>query len=122
MDRAYGPDPGESLHRVMKLALDTGEVASLADAERLFAGYRLTIAIGPDVAASATLQAALLTAVNAGRRCFLGGVVVIGELAVPLRVPWRHHARRGGHRSRRFGRDRHRRGDTPDRDRRRAGW
>jgi hypothetical protein len=88
MDREYGSDPGDGLHRVMKLALDTGEVGSLADAERLFAGYRLTIAIGPDVAASATLQAALLTAVNAGRRCFLGGVAVVGDLAVPLRVPW----------------------------------
>lgn len=89
---AQGTDLGDGLHRVMKLALDTGEAATLADAVRLFAGYRLTIAIGPEVAISPTHQAALLTAVNAGRRCFLGGVTVVGDLDDRLRVPWRRCA------------------------------
>lgn len=81
-----GPD---QLHRLVKLALDTGEVASLDEAQRLFSSYRLGIVVGNNVAHSATLQAAVLTAVNTGRRSFLGGVCVEGNLDVPLLVPWR---------------------------------
>ncbi|MCL4239724.1 MAG: thiamine biosynthesis protein ThiF [Dehalococcoidia bacterium] len=80
----------DQLHRLVKLALDTGEAATIQDAERLFAGYRLGLAVGPDAAASPTLQAAVLTALNASRRGFLGGVSVVGSLDVPLRVPWRN--------------------------------
>jgi hypothetical protein len=80
---------GDALHRTTKLALDTGEVSSIEEAVRLFEGYRLLLEVGPDVASSPTLQAALLTAVNTGRRCFLGGVQVVGNLDVALRVPWR---------------------------------
>lgn len=79
----------DRLHRLVKLALDTGEAATLEQAERLFAGYHLGIAVGRDAAASPTLQAAVLTAVNTGRRSFLGGVSVVGAVDVPLRVPWR---------------------------------
>ena len=80
-----GPD---HLHRHLKLALDTGEVASLEEAQRLFRSYRLGIVVGSGVAQSATLQAAVLTAVNTGRRSFLGGVCVEGTLDVPLLVTW----------------------------------
>ena len=78
----------DQLHRLVKLALDTGEVQSLEVAEQLFAGYRLGIEVGYDVATSPTLQAAVLTAVNIARRSFLGGVYVSGNLAIPLCVPW----------------------------------
>lgn len=78
----------DQLHRLVKLALDAGEACSLEEAERLFAGYRLAIDVGPDVAGSSTLQAAVLTAVNTARRSFLGGVQVTGTLDTPLRVPW----------------------------------
>ncbi len=81
---------GNALHRTIKLALDTGEASSVEEAVRLFEDYRLLLEVGPDVASSPTLQAALLTAVNTGRRCFLGGVQVAGDLDVALRVPWRH--------------------------------
>ncbi len=80
-----GPD---QLHRHLKLVLDTGEAASLEEAQRLFDGYRLGIVVESSVAHSATLQATVLTAVNAGRRSFLGGVCVEGALDVPLLVPW----------------------------------
>ena len=82
----FGPD---QLHRLVKLALDTGEAASLEEAQRLFENYRLGIVVGSSVAHSATLQAAVLTAVNTGRRSFLGGVSIEGSLDVPLLVPWR---------------------------------
>ena len=80
-----GPD---HLHRHLKLALDTGEAASLEEAQRLFDSYRLGIVVGSGVGHSATMQAAVLTAVNTGRRSFLGGVYVEGNLDVPLLVPW----------------------------------
>ena len=80
-----GPD---QLHRHVKLALDTGEAASLEEARSLFDGYRLGIVVGDKVAHSPTMQAAVLTAVNTGRRSFLGGVCVEGTIDVPLIVPW----------------------------------
>ena len=82
-----GPD---QLHRHLKLALDTGEAATYEDAQRLFESYRLGILVGDHVARSATLQAAVLTAVNAGSRSFLGGVCVEGNLDMPLLVRWEH--------------------------------
>ena len=82
----FGPD---QLHRLVKLALDTGEAASLEEAQRLFGNYRLGIVVGKSVAHSATLQSAVLTAVNSGRRSFLGGVSIEGNLDVPLLVPWK---------------------------------
>ncbi|MCY4497240.1 MAG: hypothetical protein OXC14_08140 [Rhodospirillaceae bacterium] len=68
----------DGLNRTVKVALDTGEVASVEEAERLFSGYRLQILVGPDVADSPSLQAALLTAVNCAARTLLGGVTVVG--------------------------------------------
>ena len=78
----------DQLHRHLKLALDTGEAASLEEARSLFDSYRLGIVVGGSVAHSPTMQAAVLTAVNTGRRSFLGGVCVEGTLDVPLLVTW----------------------------------
>lgn len=78
----------DQLHRHLKLALDTGEAASLEEARSLFGSYRLGIVVGDSVAHSPTTQAAVLTAVNTSRRSFLGGVSVGGTLDVPLLVPW----------------------------------
>lgn len=80
---------GDTLHRLVKLAIDTGEAATFQEAEQIFAGYRLMIEAGPDIAQTATGQAALLTAVNSARRCFLGGVQVTGPMDAALLVPWR---------------------------------
>ncbi|MBA3631857.1 MAG: hypothetical protein H0W58_03445 [Acidobacteria bacterium] len=81
---------GDELNRTLKMVLDSGEASSIEEAQQIFEGYRLQIHIGGDVAFSPTLQAALLTAVNTGRRCFLGGVKVIGKTDVDLQIPWRH--------------------------------
>lgn len=85
MTRIVQPD---QLHRLIKLVLDTGEAQSLEEAEQMFAKYQLGIEVGRDVASSPTLQVAILTAVNTGRRSFLGGVQVAGALDIPLCVPW----------------------------------
>ena len=75
----------EHLHRTVKLALDTGEAATIEEAESIFAGYQIQILVGSDVADSATLQAAVLTAVNCAVRTLLGGVTVVGGTG-PLKV------------------------------------
>lgn len=81
-------DLGDRLHRLVKLAMDTGEAASLAEAETIFAGYRLAVSVGPDVLHSRPHQAALLTIVNTAARSVLGGVEVEGiTLDAPLLLP-----------------------------------
>lgn len=80
---------GDELNRTLKMMLDSGEAASIEEAQRIFEGYRLQIHIGTDVASSPTLQVALLTAVNTGRRCFLGSVTVVGNTDAGLLIPWR---------------------------------
>ena len=77
----------DSLHRLVKLAMDTGEAQSLEDAEKLFMGYRLAVSVGDDVGNSQTHQAALLTIVNSARRCLLGGIEVEGVAGTNLLVP-----------------------------------
>jgi hypothetical protein len=77
------------LNRSVKLAIDTGEANTLEEARKIFERYRLCVNVGPDVAFSPTLQAILLTAVNTGRRCFLGGVDVTGCPDANLLIPWR---------------------------------
>ena len=76
-----------SLNRLVKLAMDTGEVPTLEDAHRLFGGYRLAVSAGGDVGHSRTHQAALLTIVNSARRCLLGGIEVNGITDMDLLVP-----------------------------------
>jgi hypothetical protein len=75
----------DELHRTAKIALDTGEAASIDDAMRIFSGYRAQFVLGPEVAHCASQQAAVLTAVNCAARTLLGGVTVIGADG-PLRV------------------------------------
>ena len=50
--------------------------------------FSLNLVCGPEIADSAALQAALLTAVNTGKRAFLGGVRVDLPSGVPSLLPW----------------------------------
>lgn len=81
-----GKIDADSLNRVVKMALDSGEVATVDAGYELFRTYRLAVLIGPEVAISASHQAALLTIVNTARRSMLGGVFVVGDLCGPLLV------------------------------------
>lgn len=82
---------GNELNRSIKLAVDSGEASTIDKAREIFEGYRIGIIVGSDAALSATKQAALLTAVNTARRCFLGGVEVqIGSANANLLLPWRN--------------------------------
>src|SRR5579862_4535694 len=82
---AYTPD--ETLHRLIKEAMDSGVAASRAEAEALFQGYRVCFSIGEADAAEPAHQIALLTAITLATRVFLGGVGVTGALDVPLSAP-----------------------------------
>lgn len=76
----------DTLHRGVKMALDTGEADSVEAAYALFASYRMAIGLGAAGGESPAVQAALLTMINCGRRALLGGVEVVGDLHVPLLV------------------------------------
>lgn len=84
---AITPRASDTLHRLVKQALDSGAARSLADAQELFRSYRLALSIGPDEASESHHQAALLTAIVLARRVFLGGVTVQGAVGVPLKTP-----------------------------------
>lgn len=77
----------ETLNRMAKIALDSGEAASVEEALALFRTYTLHVHVTPGIAGSVSQQAALLTAVNAARRAFLGGVSVSGLDGVFCLVP-----------------------------------
>jgi hypothetical protein len=80
----------DALHRTLKLELDSGRARSEDEARRIASQYILQIAAGADIAARPTRQAALLTAVNAGCRAFLGGVRVRLEEDFVFSTAWQH--------------------------------
>jgi hypothetical protein len=77
----------DSVHRLAKMALDAGEVASPEEAVALFSRYRLRIHLGHGWANTLAGQACFLTALNTAMRAFLGGVEVYGDLDHALDVP-----------------------------------
>lgn len=76
----------DSLHRLVKHAIDSGAATSVAEAEMLFRGYRLTVEIDGAAADDPVQQATLLTTVALARRVFLGGVTITGALEEPLKL------------------------------------
>ncbi|UXT20398.1 thiamine biosynthesis protein ThiF [Agrobacterium tumefaciens] len=74
----------DSLHRLVKHAIDSGAAASVEEARVLFQGYRLAVEVDPAIGSDPVQQATLLTIVALGRRVFLGGVTVSGPLDTPL--------------------------------------
>lgn len=77
----------ESMHRLAKMALDSGEVAAPEEAVALFSRYRLRLHLGAGWADTFAGQACFLTALNTAVRAFLGGVEVYGDLEHTLYVP-----------------------------------
>ncbi len=86
MNKMISEMRSDTLHRGVKMALDTGEADSVEAAYALFASYSMAIGLGAAAGQSLAAQAALLTMVNCGRRALLGGVEVVGDLRVPLLV------------------------------------
>ncbi len=80
-------DKADTLHRLVKQLIDSGAAATVAEAETIFAGFRVALVIGDAAAQTADGQIQLLTAVALARRVFLGGVRVSGALDVPRLAP-----------------------------------
>ena len=80
--------PSDSLHRLVKHAIDRGDVESISDAEAMFRSYRLAVEMEATAAGDPVSQAALVTTVALGRRVFLGGVSVAGDLDAELATPF----------------------------------
>jgi hypothetical protein len=79
--------PADTLHRLVKQAIDSGAATSLDEAENLLRGYRVGFSICGAEAGQRAHQIALLTGVALARRVFLGGVTVAGAIDVPLLAP-----------------------------------
>lgn len=77
----------ETLHRLIKLALDSGEAADPEEARAIFLQYRIRVHLGAGWAESLAGQAAFVTVVNTAARAFLGGVLVTGDVSPTLSVP-----------------------------------
>ena len=78
----------DTLHRLVKEAVDSGAASSLAEADAMFRGFRLGFVIADSESNDPAHQAALLTGVALARRVFLGGVSVSGALSAPLTIPF----------------------------------
>jgi hypothetical protein len=68
-------DP-DTLDRLQKLAIDSGEAATVADAARIFSAYRLQVDVRADGLDGQAAEAAFATILNAAPRAFAGGVRV----------------------------------------------
>jgi hypothetical protein len=77
----------DTMHRLAKRAMDDGSAGSREEAEALLRGYSIAIKVDDGAAADRHHQAAVLVAVALGRRVFLGGITVSGNLNVPLVTP-----------------------------------
>jgi len=79
----------DNLHRLLNLIIANNVFKiSVKEAENILYSYKLTLICGEGIIETKALQAALLTAVNTGKRCFLGGVEVIMPERVPLLIYW----------------------------------
>jgi hypothetical protein len=76
----------ESLHRLTKVLLDSGEAATIEDAVRSFRNYGVRIVLGRSVADDPMAQVIALTAINSASRSFLGNVEVVASPNMALLV------------------------------------
>ena len=81
----------DSLHRLAKSLLDSGEAASVEDALKAVRQYGVRLHLGPDVQADPVAQTIALTVINTALRSFMGNVQVDSqdfELTAPGFAGW----------------------------------
>lgn len=83
----------DHFHRTAKIVADQGIVCDVADARPHLENFLLQIHVGPRIDVDLAAQAALLTALNTGRRAMLGGVAVLTEDDPRLLLPWARNER-----------------------------
>lgn len=77
----------QNFDRLAKAIMERHSV-SYVRAREMLGALHLRLICGEEIRESAALQAALLTAINTGKRAFRGGATVSLAKNVPLRVPW----------------------------------
>ena len=77
----------DSLHRVAKMLADSGEAATIEEAQTTLAGYGVRVVLGQSAAYDLSLQVIALTVINAASRTFLGNVCIDAPSDVVLCVP-----------------------------------
>lgn len=78
----------DKFNRTAKQLIDSGKASNHDEAVAILKSFVLQIRVGPGVDQNPAAQAALLTAVNAGSRAFLGGVNVQLDDNVVLTKGW----------------------------------
>jgi len=84
----------DSLHRLAKFLLDSGEAASVEDALDAFREYGVRLHLGPDVQVDPVAQTIALTVINTASRSFMGNMKVESEdfeLTAPGFAGWTLH-------------------------------
>ena len=77
----------DSLHRVAKMLADSGEAATIEEAQTTLAGYGVRVVLGQSAAYDPSLQVIALTVINAASRTFLGNVRIDAPSEFVLCVP-----------------------------------
>lgn len=80
--------PTEDTANRLVLGIIDKDGLSYDEAEKYLSGLGALVHGGEELRTSAALQAAFLTAVNCGKRCFLGGLSAELPPSVQLLVPW----------------------------------
>jgi hypothetical protein len=80
--------PNEDNFCRLSRAIIERQACTYAEALRTLAGLRLNLVCSELIRDSVALQAALLTAINTGKRAFLGGVAVAMPTGVANLLPW----------------------------------
>ncbi len=80
--------PDENNHNRLARALIERHGCSYEEALTMLDGFRLHLVGGEQLVNNRAYQAALLTAVNTGKRAFLGGVTVQMPRNMPSALPW----------------------------------
>jgi hypothetical protein len=83
-----GEAPSEDSFCRLSRAIIEKHRCTYAEALRILGGLRLNLMCDEKIRGSAALQAALVTAINAGKRSFLGGVSVSMPPEVANLLPW----------------------------------
>lgn len=78
----------DDLDRTAKILIDSGKARDPAEAAKYLDGLALQVAVGPEIGHDPAAQAALTTAVNAGRRAYRGGVHVHLQIDPVLTIGW----------------------------------
>ena len=78
----------DNLHRLVNFLIENENCKTPEEAKRKLERFKLSLVCGEEIANTKALQAALLTAINTGKRAFLGGVEVVMRKRIKSLLYW----------------------------------